>query len=33
VAVLQWGHNRLILNKIKDIKEALFYAEAAVKMG
>ena len=33
VAVLPWGHNRLILSKIKDKKEALYYAEAAVKMG
>ena len=33
VAVLPWGHNRLILSKIKDIQEALYYAEAAVKMG
>jgi len=31
VAVLPWGHNRLILNKIKDRQEALYYAEAAVK--
>jgi len=33
VAVLPWGHNRLILSKIKDKKEALYYAEASVKMG
>jgi predicted nuclease of restriction endonuclease-like (RecB) superfamily/transposase len=33
VAVLPWGHNRLILSKIKDRKEALYYAEATVKMG
>ena len=33
VAVLPWGHNRLILSKIKDRQEALYYAEAAVKMG
>jgi predicted nuclease of restriction endonuclease-like (RecB) superfamily len=33
VAVLPWGHNRLILSKIKDKKEALYYAEAAGKMG
>ena len=33
VAVLPWGHNRLILNKIKDRNEALYYAEAASKMG
>ncbi|MDR2971053.1 MAG: PDDEXK nuclease domain-containing protein [Bacteroidales bacterium] len=33
VAVLPWGHNRLILSKIKRKEEALYYAEAAVKMG
>jgi predicted nuclease of restriction endonuclease-like (RecB) superfamily len=33
VAVLAWGHNRLILSKIKDRQEAIYYAEAAVKMG
>ena len=33
VAVLPWGHNRLILSKIKDRNEALYYAEAAIKMG
>ena len=33
VATLPWGHNRLILSKIKDVQEALYYAEAAVKMG
>ena len=33
VAVLPWGHNRLILSKIKDRQEAIYYAEAAVKMG
>jgi len=33
VAVLPWGHNRLILSKIKNKQEALYYAEAAVKMG
>ena len=33
VAVLPWGHNRLILSKIKDRQEAFYYAEAAVKMG
>ena len=33
VAVLPWGHNRLILSKIKDRTEALYYADAAVKMG
>jgi predicted nuclease of restriction endonuclease-like (RecB) superfamily len=33
VAELPWGHNRLILSKIKDKEEALYYVEAAVKMG
>jgi len=33
VAVLPWGHNRLILSKIKNKEEALYYAEASVKMG
>lgn len=33
VAVLPWGHNRLILSKIKNKEEALYYAEAAIKMG
>jgi len=33
VAVLPWGHNRLILSKIKNRKEALYYAESAVRMG
>ena len=30
---LSWGHHRLILNKIKDSNEALYYVEAAIKMG
>jgi predicted nuclease of restriction endonuclease-like (RecB) superfamily len=30
---LSWGHHRLILNKIKDSSEALYYIEAAVEMG
>jgi predicted nuclease of restriction endonuclease-like (RecB) superfamily len=33
VAVLPWGHNRLILSKIKDRDEAIYYTEATVKMG
>ena len=33
VAELPWGHNRLILSKIKHKQEAIYYAEAAVKMG
>jgi predicted nuclease of restriction endonuclease-like (RecB) superfamily len=33
VSVLPWGHNRLILSKIKNREEALYYAEASIKMG
>lgn len=33
VAMLPWGHNRLILSKIKNREEALYYANAAIKMG
>ena len=33
VAVLSWGHHLSIINKIKDLNEALYYVEAAVKMG
>jgi predicted nuclease of restriction endonuclease-like (RecB) superfamily len=33
VAVLPWGHHRLILSKIKDKAEALFYIESAIEMG
>ena len=33
VAVLPWGHNRLILSKIKCRQEAIYYAEASIKMG
>jgi predicted nuclease of restriction endonuclease-like (RecB) superfamily len=33
VAVLSWGHNLLILDKIKNVKEARFYVESAVDMG
>jgi predicted nuclease of restriction endonuclease-like (RecB) superfamily len=33
VAVLSWGHHLLIINKIKDLNEALYYVEAAAKMG
>lgn len=33
VAQLPWGHNRLIIGKIKDISTALFYSEEAVKGG
>jgi len=33
VAVLYWGHHLLIINKINDIDEALYYVESAVKLG
>ncbi len=33
VAVLLWKHNLLILSKISNEKEALFYAEKAVELG
>lgn len=33
VAQIPWGHNRLIISKIKDTKEALFYANAVVENG
>lgn len=33
VAQIPWGHNRLIMTKIKDIKEALFYAKATIENG
>jgi predicted nuclease of restriction endonuclease-like (RecB) superfamily len=33
VAQIPWGHNRLIISKTKDIKEALFYAQATLQNG
>ncbi|MDR1974200.1 MAG: PDDEXK nuclease domain-containing protein [Bacteroidales bacterium] len=33
VAVLPWGHHRLILSKIKNKMEALFYIESSIEMG
>ena len=33
VAQIPWGHNRLIVGKIKDIDEALWYAAATVENG
>ena len=33
VAQIPWGHNRLIISKIKDIKEAIFYANATIQNG
>ena len=33
VAQLPWGHNRLIVSKIKEVSDALFYCEATIKNG
>ena len=33
VAQLPWGHNRLIVSKIKEVSDALFYCESAIKNG
>ena len=33
VAQIPWGHNRLIISKIKDLKEANFYVEEVIKSG
>ena len=33
VAVLPWGHQLTIINKVKDTDEALYYVESAIKMG
>lgn len=33
VAVLPWGHHRLILSKIKERDEAIFYIQSAIEMG
>jgi len=33
VAQIPWGHNRLIMTKIKNIEEAIFYAQATIKNG
>ncbi|MEA2096459.1 MAG: PDDEXK nuclease domain-containing protein [Candidatus Cloacimonadota bacterium] len=33
VAQIPWGHNRLIVSKIKRIKEALFYSQTTIKNG
>jgi len=33
VAQIPWGHNRLIMTKIKDIAEAIFYAQATIENG
>lgn len=33
VAQIPWGHNRLIINKIKDISEAIYYCDQISKNG
>lgn len=33
VAQIPWGHNRLIISKIKDIEQAIFYCRATVENG
>jgi predicted nuclease of restriction endonuclease-like (RecB) superfamily len=31
VAQLPWGHNRLIVSRVKDVADAIFYCEATIK--
>lgn len=33
VAQIPWGHNRLIISKVKDVEEAEFYCEATIVNG
>jgi predicted nuclease of restriction endonuclease-like (RecB) superfamily len=33
VAQIPWGHNRLIISKVKNIEEALFYCKATLENG
>ncbi len=33
VAQIPWGHNRLIISRIKDIDKAVFYASATIENG
>lgn len=33
VAQIPWGHNRLIISKIKDVETAIFYAQETVRQG
>ena len=33
VAKLPWGHNRLIITRIKDVEKAIFYAHATIENG
>lgn len=30
---IPWGHNRLILNKIKDVEQAFFYIQNTIENG
>jgi predicted nuclease of restriction endonuclease-like (RecB) superfamily len=33
VAQIPWGHNRLIISKVKNVEEAIFYCKAALENG
>lgn len=33
VAQIPWGHNRLIISKVKNVEEALFYCKATLESG
>jgi predicted nuclease of restriction endonuclease-like (RecB) superfamily len=33
VAQIPWGHNRLIVSKIKDVEQAIFYCKATLENG
>lgn len=33
VAQIPWGHNRLIISKVKNTEEALWYAQATIENG
>ena len=33
VAQIPWGHNRLIISKVKDVEVALFYTKATLENG
>jgi predicted nuclease of restriction endonuclease-like (RecB) superfamily len=33
VGRIPWGHNRLILDKIKNVTEALFYVQSTIEYG
>ena len=33
VAQIPWGHNRIIISKVKDVKAALFYCQAVLENG